>query len=114
MKPIRITGVRASDPITSHLGALDVEVRDLKHRPRLLLAYSTAVGGLTADEAAEQTGLLRACYWKRCSELRELGFTEPIKIGGATLTRRASSGSKQMVCRITEAGREELRAKGLL
>lgn len=30
--------------------------------------------GLTDDEAAQATGMLDTCYWKRCNELRQEGF----------------------------------------
>lgn len=106
--------VRSSDPVTSWLGAQDVEGRRVNQRTLLLGAYAGAFPeGLTNTEAGEVAGLAtgRACYWKRCSELLEMGFIEEVKDGaGAVLTRRMEdTGSVQRVCRITDAGWSELR-----
>ena len=97
-------------------GAQDVAKRAPSQSLRLLQAYSVAQAGYTSEEAAKRTGLIDkpgCCYWKRCSELREQGYIREHKIAGRTLTRRADSGSQQIVCVITDEGRELLRSKGL-
>lgn len=87
---------RISDPITSHMGDQDVRPRSLSQRDRLLQAFVRHPDGLTDEEAATVAGLSpRSCWWKRCSELRELGLIEH-----TGLMRLGSAGSKQMVSRI--------------
>ena len=87
---------RTSDPITSHLGAADVEPRALTQRGRLLAAFRAHPDGLTDEEAAIlAVGVsYRSCWWKRCSELRDLGLIEP-----TGEMREGSQGSKRIVCR---------------
>jgi hypothetical protein len=57
---------------------------------------------LTDEQAVELTGLFGG--WKRCSDLRRLGF---IKDTGDRRTTQA--GAKAMVCAITPAGIEALK-----
>lgn len=49
--------------------------------------------GLTDEQAAENAALTRACYWKRCGELRKDGliaFTGDKRVGGAFVPRAVS------------------------
>lgn len=97
---------RNTDPITSALGAKDVKPRRMSQRDLLLAAYVNADAGLTDEDAGYATGLAqkpKCCYWKRCSELRALGFIEP-----TGQMRLSSANSFQMVCAITAAGRAEI------
>lgn len=89
--PTHGPAVRTADPKTSHAGAKDVNFRAETQKHRILKAYER--GPLIADEAAVRSGTQRSCYWKRCSELREMGLIEP-----TGLQRRGFAGSEQMEC----------------
>lgn len=85
---------RSSDPQTSKAAARSLDPRG--QLGILSRAYEAAgPRGMTDEEAALTTGLASA--WKRCSDLRRLGW---IKTNGAT--RVGSSGRDQMVCVWTE------------
>jgi hypothetical protein len=94
---------RASDPVTSKAAANDVRIRARSQRGTLLRAFVMAgEHGLTDEEAAYVTRLVEnrsACWWKRCSDLRELGLIAPTGD-----TRPGSAGSDRMVCVVTEDG----------
>lgn len=109
---MRIVRARNTDPLTSHLGAIDVAGRAPSQQMLLLLAFTRRPA--TDEEAAQLVKLDGIGYWKRCSELRTYAWIEPVKIGNATLTRTTTAGSQAMVCRITRDGREELRRRGLV
>jgi len=100
---------RNSDPATSHQAALDAQGRTPSQRLRLLSAYFWAGPiGLTDEEAAEHTGIInnrRACWWRRCSELRAQGLIE-----NNGNTRLGDAGSERVVCAITGKGYEEFNA----
>jgi hypothetical protein len=100
---------RMTDPATSRKAAENIKVRSGSQRHTLLVAYGDH-GSLTDEEAGEITGLRRpgVCYWKRCSELRAAGYIEP-----TGQTRLSSVGEAQMVCRLTDLGREVLGVKQL-
>lgn len=67
---------------------------------RLLRQYRLAGDlGLTDEEAAERAGLLRACYWRRCTDLRQGGY-----IFVTTATRKGEAGVPRTVCSITDEG----------
>jgi hypothetical protein len=91
---------------TERQGADDVAPRRMNQRDRLLKHYLSATIGLTDDEAAQEEGLMHTCYWKRCSELRELGYITTLKVAGHVITREGHAGSQRIVCFITEKGRE--------
>lgn len=56
--------------------------------------------GLTAEEARAAAGLsVRTCYWKRCSELRQMGL-----IADTGEERPGDSDQLQMVSAITSKG----------
>lgn len=82
---------RTSDPITSRKAGLSVDPRG--QLAALSRAYEAAgVRGMTDEEAATATGI--AAAWKRCSDLRRLGY-----IVATGETRRGSSGRDGIVCR---------------
>ena len=99
---------RVTDPETSVDGAKDVKPRRGSQTDILLRMYASyKITGLTDEEAGIWTGLAdmpKCCYWKRCSELRALGF-----IRDTGDTRLSSANSAMMVCRITVAGLEALK-----
>ena len=95
---------RHTDPETSRLGAEDVKIRRDSQKMQLLIEY--AKEPLTDEDAGYASKLAMkpgCCYWKRCSELRELGLIAP---NGEK--RMSLAGSLQMVCCITPAGRRAL------
>ena len=103
---------RSNDHHTSVQGAYDVGFRAGTQKAKLLIAYFD-YPSLTADEAMRHAGVsARSCYWKRCSELREMGYIEQVIVGGVAWERRGESGSMQIVCAITNEGR--LAAKQIL
>jgi hypothetical protein len=93
---------RNSDPTTSRKAAEQVAPRRGTQMARLLAEYSNASIGLTDDQAGQRAGLTTG-YWKRCADLRRLGY---IQITGTT--RPTFSGSQGMVCVITALGQEAL------
>ena len=99
-------GYRNNDPKTSKRAAEKAVIKSGSQRFRLLVWYNERAMGLTAEEAGELSGLAQknACYWKRCSELRRMGFIED-----TGQTRMAKTGNQQIVCQITEAGRLALK-----
>ena len=95
---------REPDRPTSVQGARDVKHRRTSQAMRLLAEYKK--GDLTDEEAAVRSGIAalpKACYWKRCSDLRSAGYIVPT---GAT--RIGSAGSAQMICAITPEGLKAL------
>lgn len=97
---------RIDDPDTSAAGAKDVKPRQGSQVWQLLEQYGNHRLGLTDEEAGVFSGLAqrRACYWKRCSDLRNLGLIEDCKV-----RRAGTSGSMMMVCVITIKGLELLK-----
>lgn len=96
---------RRIDTATSVAGARAISRRAPSQRVQLLRAYNDiGPGGLTDQQAAQIASLSQYCYWKRCGELRKDEL-----IADTGLTRIASSGSRRMVCAITEKGMRWLR-----
>jgi hypothetical protein len=114
------TAARNTDPATSQVNR-DAFRKKTSQRDIILMTYkrhyesnllifsdgTDGVQGLTDEEAGMGTSWLnsnmydhRICYWKRCSELRKLGFIEP-----TGETRLSSAGQPQQVCKITVEGR---------
>ena len=91
---------RRSDPETSHRAAENAAMRSGSHKALLLIAYGYAENGYTDEEAASVAGLSHIGFWKRCSDLRNLGFIIP-----NGLERRVSSGLMAQVCEITLEGK---------
>ncbi len=100
---------RVNDHDTSVAGAHDVATRSPNQKVQLLRQFRRAGDlGLTDEEAADQAGLLRSCYWKRCGELRRLeliAYTETKRKGTAGLGRKVSV--------ITAEGLELLRTRAV-
>lgn len=92
---------RALDPDTSVDGAKDVKLRRGSQCAVLLEEYFTHRQGLTDEEAGIKSGLAskRSCYWKRCSDLRRMGY-----IIDTGVRREQSTGSKGMVCVLSQKG----------
>ena len=89
---------RRTDPDTSHAAAAQLSAKD--HMMRRLLAAYLAAGDLSTDEAVSRAGYTaRDGAWKRVSDLAGLGYL--IETGER---RTGSSGRKQLVRRITDAG----------
>lgn len=109
------TSVGAADDARKREGNLTTFGKNT-HRHRLLVTYvrpwqlDERHGGLADNEAADIAGLNKpgTCYWKRCSELRQAGFTE---LTGAVHVD-PDSGKEREVCRITDTGRKYLEHLG--
>jgi hypothetical protein len=94
---------RSTDPEGSSNGARHIKPRQGSQAMTLLRVYTGhSVYGLTDEEAAQLAGVHHG--WKRCADLRRLGYIEPT---GAQ--RPTMAGVNAMVCRITQAGYEALR-----
>ncbi|QZE10488.1 hypothetical protein SEA_SCOOBYDOOBYDOO_171 [Mycobacterium phage ScoobyDoobyDoo] len=105
---------RNTDPETSHLAAEDSRRDRIIYE--LLRAHVEAVrefgdsydgmNGLTAEENAIMAGFdPKDGAWRRCSDLRNLGWISWAQgPDGRTLKRRASTGKLQGVARLTDAG----------
>jgi hypothetical protein len=96
---------RNSDPVTSKKAAKGASKRSPSQQTILLKAYRGG-RGLTDEEAGVVTGLAlkpKCCYWKRCSELRTMGFIVPT--GDFA---RSSANELQMICKMTTKGEEHL------
>lgn len=104
-KAYSLFDVRADDSATSKDGSQAVKIRKDSQQYVLLQTYANPAHwthGLTDEEAGERSGLAakpRCCYWKRCSELRELGLLEDTGI-----VRPSSAGCDQRAFRITMLG----------
>lgn len=107
-------GYRQNDPITSKKAYEGTKFRHNSQSFKILHAYYDVslqqefpTLGLTDEEAGEQTGLIkkpRCCYWKRCSELRQMSLIIP---NGEH--RRSSANEDQAVCIITLRGIEAIK-----
>ena len=94
---------RNTDPQGSVNGAKHITPKRGSQAMRLLAIYAqNPIMGCTDEEASAQAGILHG--WKRCSDLRRLGFIED-----ANTMRETSSGVNAMVCRITQQGLEALK-----
>jgi hypothetical protein len=93
---------RNSDPSTSRKAAEQVAPRRGTQMARLLAQYASAAIGLTDDQAGQRAGLING-YWKRCADLRRLGY-----IIDTGTTRSSNQGCQAMVCAITVKGQEAL------
>lgn len=96
--------VRPTDPATSRMAAESPKNRLRWGSQRFMLLYVFRLAGthgLTDEEAGKATGLYasRACYWKRCGELRDLGW-----IADTGRTRKSDCGHEVIVCAVTQSG----------
>lgn len=95
---------RSTDPQGSVNGARHIKPRQGSKAMTILRVYvAHTTYGLTDEEAAQLAGVHHG--WKRCADLRRLGFIEQT---GAQ--RPTTAGVNAMVCRITPAGLEALQA----
>ena len=95
---------RATDPDTSAAGARHIRPKVGSQIMLLLQVYRDhSIYGLTDEQACTLATLVNG-GWKRCSDLRRLGWIEP-----TGETRPATSGVPQRICRITAAGVEALK-----
>jgi len=93
---------RSTDPQGSVNGAKHIKLKRTSQAMRLLAVYNEhPIYGLLDEEAANHAKI--AGGWKRCADLRRLGYIKPTGEMAATL-----SGVKAMVCRITSEGMEAL------
>lgn len=95
-------GARRSDPATSHEGASAVRWRAGNHKVLLLDAYRHSGMPLSDREAWQHSALrnkVASCWWKRCSELRDLGMIEVV---GTTVC--PATDSRVQTCEITALG----------
>ena len=96
---------RATDPGTSHAAAKKPN-RRRGHKIDLLNVYARQAEPITDREAFEASQLPpRACWWKRCSELRQLGY---ITARGTRID--PETDTPVSVCRITLDGLRVLKA----
>lgn len=102
--------VRKDDLPTSRAGAAKAALHAGSQKAKLLAVYARSEDGLTDEQAAELAVVnMRSCWWKRCNELRQLGFIQPVTDArGRLLTRTSSAQVQRMVCFITPLGREAL------
>lgn len=98
------------DPQTSVMAGANVQMRVGSQRWLLLAKYAEhRLLGLTDEQAGLYTGLADkpgCCYWKRCSELRDLKMIKP-----TDEKRLSRAGEFQRVCVITEQGLAVLNEK---
>lgn len=101
------SGVRRTDPETSHQAARANRPQRNSQRQRLLGAFANNAAvhgdGLTDEEAGDLVGLDHVAATRRLSELRQCGWIAP-----TGTTRPTRSGCESMVCLLTDAGREVL------
>lgn len=94
---------RNTDPIGSVNGAKHIKPKRQSQAMRILAQYAEhSIYGLLDEEAAQRAQVEGG--WKRCGELRRLGYIEPTGEMRATV-----AGVKAMVCRITAEGYKALR-----
>ena len=94
---------RNTDPETSHQAERRHRLTWNSQQFRILSAFDK-YGPMCDEEAGELTGLAqnRAGYWKRCSELRKMGYI--MAIG----TCESTTGNEVTLSDITSAGRQAL------
>ena len=100
---------RVTDPPTSLQAAQSVKTLN-SHCASLLYAYGrlNGHGGLTAEEAGHAADIDAWAASKRNSDLRRMGYIEPLVVDETPTTRMNQSGRKAMVFVITTAGRTAL------
>lgn len=101
------SGVRFTDPETSHLAAEDqIENNAVYERKALrwLYDHDREQGWIGAEfETAIPAGYIGSCYWRRLTSLRDAGWVAVI---GTRVN--PASGQSTMINRITGKGCEEL------
>lgn len=96
----RLPHTRREDPSTSRQADEQSRPRRASQAMRILEAYATH-GALIDESAVIHAGVTGG--WKRCSDLRRLGYIAPT---GAELP--TSMGAAAQVCAITQEGRRAL------
>lgn len=91
---------RRHDPATSRRADVQSQPRRTSQAMQILAAYA-AHGALIDEAAVAHAGVTGG--WKRCSDLRRLGYIAPT---GAELP--TSMGAAAQVCAITQEGRRAL------
>ena len=86
-------------------GAEHIAPKRMPQAMRLLKCYENKTEGLTDEEAADIAGLSHVGYWKRCSDLRNLGYITTMLVDGHEVTRPGKAGVRVIVCFITNKGR---------
>ena len=107
---------RTTDPVTSHLAAIESPER-VAQRDRILLAfYFNRRRAMTDEQASQEAGVSpRSCWWRRCSELREDGLIFRVADeSGNSIQVKGSQGRPVHASIITGVGTSYLRSKGLL
>jgi hypothetical protein len=88
---------RRGDPVTSKLAAGETKAKRATQRMQLLAVYAfTPLQTFTDRQASMGAGLVHG-GWKRCSELRALGWIAPV-------SNTRQDGRLVMVCGITDDG----------
>lgn len=101
-----------AEPSFRYLRPTKPEKSKIPQRDQLLLSYHWCGDfGFTDEQAAHRAGLLSSTYWKRCSELRELGYIEQPK---GEPVRKGTRGVSRLISQITKSGREYLASRGLI
>lgn len=107
---------RNTDPVTSHLAAIESPGR-VAQKDRILLAYYfNRHRAMTDEQAAEEAGVSpRSCWWKRCSDLRDDGLVFRVSHDNGTPVQViGSQGRPVHLSLISGKGTSYLRSKGLL
>jgi hypothetical protein len=104
-----MTDVRDTDPETSEMAAHSVALRAGSQRAIILEAYADGTALIDEQAAARAEVHPRSCWWKRCSELRQGGYTAwAVDEFGANIHIVSTMGEKCRASVITPKGRRWL------
>lgn len=97
---------RTGDYDTSIAGAASIRMRRRSQQFKLLREFCIAGDtGLTDEEAADAAQVpTLSCYWRRCTDLRQLGLIE-----ATDQRRKGEAGVPRIVSVVTEKGKEVYR-----
>jgi DNA-binding transcriptional ArsR family regulator len=96
---------RRTDPLTSHMAAIDARFRADNHRRRALLAF-LEYGSLTDFELASKTGLQQTSIGRRRKDCQDAGLvTFHRDEEGNKVKRTTPSGSKSYAWELTQDGK---------
>jgi hypothetical protein len=107
-KPIRFPYplARNSDPSTSYEAARDASFKASEHRVKALQAFFD-FGPMTDFELADATRLQQNSIGKRRKDCQDAGLVDVLtNEDGVKVKRPAPSGSKALVWKLTQAGRD--------
>ena len=94
----------STDPSTSKDAAEATAPRTGSIKYKLLLAYYVSRYSITDREASSIAEVHEG--WKRCADLRNDGYIEPLRdADGKLITVDGGLGHQVMLCRITSSGR---------